>query len=209
MSAPFSQLIPVTQVARHFHERDVAMLDFPSRWYFIGYIARAMRRTTPFRMSLVATVFVLAACSKRESGSSGAPPVASVSAATVATPVSSPAVAASAGACDVVSCLNFNGAPGYAAGKEDALPSVPPPPSGSSICGGSTSMHVNYYTTAQSPDAVVTYYEKELAARGFTLRPRQPGTKPCALDLGFRKAGLQIGHITAFVGGFGVMYLGK
>jgi hypothetical protein len=159
-------------------------------------------------MPLIATVFVLAACSKPESGSSLTSPVASASAA-VATPVASPVATASAGACDVVSCLNFNGAPGYVAGKEDALPSVPPPPSSSSICGGSTSMHVNYYTTAQSPDAVVTYYEKELAARGFTLKPRQPGTKPCALDLGFRRAGLQIGHVTAFVGGFGVMYLGK
>jgi hypothetical protein len=159
-------------------------------------------------MRLIATAFVLSACSKPESGPSGSSPAASVSAA-VAAPVASPAATASAGTCDVVSCLNFNGAPGYVAGKEDALPSVPPPPSGSSICGGSPSMHVNYYTTAQSPDAVVTYYEKELAVRGFSLKPRQPGTKPCALDLGFHKAGLQIGHITAFVGGFGVMYLGK
>jgi hypothetical protein len=70
-------------------------------------------------------------------------------------------------------------------------------------------MHVNYYTTAQSPEDVVTYYEKELPARGFTLKARQPGAKPCSLDLGFQKPGLQIGHITAFVGGFGVLYLGK
>jgi hypothetical protein len=164
--------------------------------------------TAPLRMRLIATVFVLAACNKSESGAPGPSPAASVSTA-VATPVASPGATASAGACDVVSCLNFNGAPGYVAGKEDALPSVPPPPSGSSICGGSASMHVNYYTTAQSPDAVVTYYEKELAVRGFTLKPRQPGTKPCALDLGFHRAGLQIGHVTAFVGGFGVMYIGK
>jgi hypothetical protein len=155
--------------------------------------------------SLAIACSILLACSKPDTGAS---PAARASAATTA-PGSPAATSSSGGACDVVSCLNFSGAPGYVEGKADALPSVPPPPSGSSICGGSSKMRVNYYTTARTPDQIVAYYEKELVANGFTLKPREPGLKPCSLKLGFHKQGLEIGNITAFAGGFGVMYLGK
>jgi hypothetical protein len=152
---------------------------------------------------VLAAVSLLSACSKSDSGEapagSGAPTVGSAA---------SPA-AASGGACDVVSCANFSGAPGYAAGKVEALPSIPPPPSGSSTCGGTASMRANYYTTTQSPEQIIAYYEKELPARGFTLKPRQPGVKACSLELSFHKEKLQIGNITAFAGGFGVLYAGK
>ena len=86
---------------------------------------------------------------------------------------------------------------------------MPPPPPGSSTCGGTETFRANYYTTTQTPDQVVAYYEKELPAHGYTLKPRHPGSRACSLELSFHKAGLQIGNITAFVGGFGVMYMGK
>jgi hypothetical protein len=144
----------------------------------------------------------LANCSKSGGGPSG-------SASASAAPVGSAAPQTS-GACDVVSCANFSGAPSYTAGKAATIPEMPPPPPGASLCGESTSFGpTNYYTTSQSPADVIAYYEKELPPKGFTLKPHGNGPRACSLMLDFHKKPLEIGNVVAFVGGFSVMYLGK
>jgi len=109
----------------------------------------------------------------------------------------------------VVSCASFLGAPDYSAGRLTTLASMPAPPSAVTLCGGSISLRSNYYTTTLTPEQVIAYYEKELPGLGFTVKPRQPGMKPCSLMLSFHKEKLQLGNIAAFVGGFSVLYGGK
>jgi len=149
-------------------------------------------------------VLALLACSRSDAGSSGsASPSASAS-------TSGPAGQQASAACDVVSCANFSGAPSYQAGHAETLATFPPPPTGASLCGGSTAFGAtNYYTTSQSPADVIAYYEKELPSHGFALKPHGNGPRACSLELSFHKKPLELGNVIAFVGGFSVMYGGK
>ncbi len=114
-----------------------------------------------------------------------------------------------AGACDVVSCLNFSGSPGYVAAQATDLSDVPPPPPGAVLCGGTKQFRANYYTTSQKPEDVIAHYEKLLPPQGFTLKPHAPGNKPCSVMVSFHKKSLEIGNVIAYVGGFSVSYFGK
>ena len=156
----------------------------------------------------LALLFCLVACSKGDHAPAGAPSASSAPA-----PAPSPsagAAAQAAGACDVVTCANFMGAPGYVGGHAETLATFPPPPPGASLCGGSTTFGAtNYYTTSQSPADVIAYYEKELPSRGFTLKPRKDGPRACSLMLSLHKKPMDIGNVMAFAGGFSVMYGGK
>jgi hypothetical protein len=155
-------------------------------------------------VALLLLAAALAGCHKDTGGPS---PSASASAAE-GTASTAPASGAG-GACDVVSCLNFS-APGLVAGRATDLPGVPPPPPGAVLCGGTASLHANYYTTTQKPEDVITYYEKLLPAQGFTLKgPHGPGNKACSLTVSFHKKRLELGNVFAYVGGFSVSYFGN
>ncbi len=165
----------------------------------------AMRAPSPLAACLVVTAAsLLVACSKPNAGPSPSGSGTAAQASSAAAPA--PAVG---GACDVVTCANFMGAPDYAAGRLTTLASMPAPPPASTLCGGSISLRSNYYTTTLTPEQVIAYYEKELPGLGFTVKPRQPGIQPCSLTLSFRKEKLQLGNISAFVGGFSVLYAAK
>lgn len=113
------------------------------------------------------------------------------------------------GACDVVTCANFATSLGYVAGHAVALPGMPAPPPGSTLCGGTAPFVTNYYVTTQSPEAILDYYQKELPAHGFVIKSRDSGAHACSLSMDFHKKPIEIGNITAFSGGFAVLYGGR
>jgi hypothetical protein len=112
--------------------------------------------------------------------------------------------------CDDMTCNNFHGAPGFTVGRAAALPAdFPAPPATATICGDSSAVHTNYYATGDSPSDTIKFYEKQLDAAGFHLKPHFPGVKKCSMQLTFYKTDVEVGTLSAYSGGFSITYSTK